>query len=202
MTSRLSLRRHHAVLLASFLGLVGSMLAPSAPATAARLWNCSPSVGAPVFAAWNDSRSYVLAPGGDFEAGSTWTFSGGASVGLGNESFFAHGLADTHSVTIPAGGSATTPALCIDPTQPTIRYFTAAADLAPAQLSVQLISTDVYGLTKTTQLGLQPVPGGWQLSHSFGLAQRRNSPSVQLRFSASGAAVRLDDVYIDPYIRA
>ncbi len=122
--------------------------------------------------------------------------------GLGNESFFAHGLAETHSVTIPAGGSATTPALCIDPTQPTIRYFTAAADLAPAQLSVQLISTDVYGLTKTTQLGLQPVPGGWQLSHSFGLAQRRNSPSVQLRFSASGAAVRLDDVYIDPYIRA
>ncbi len=185
------------------LALVALATGPTAiGATAGHGFACSPSAGTQVFAGWSDSRSYVLAPGGDFESSAGWSFAGGAGTAAGNESYFVHGGADGHSASLPAGASVTTPPICIDPTQPTFRFFVSTLDGSGAQVSVKLLTTDRWGHVRSIELGVQPAAGSWQLSHSFGLAQQLRSPSVQLQFTAVGGAVLVDDVYVDPYIRA
>src|SRR6266702_1235679 len=65
------------------------------------------------FAPWGDSSSYALAPGGSFESGSAWMLAGGAKIVSGNEPFFVGSSSDSHSLLLPAGSSATVPAICL-----------------------------------------------------------------------------------------
>jgi hypothetical protein len=201
--NRLTSLRLRWLLLAALV--VGSAVAGGASQAVRAATSCSTTAGTSVFSPWNDSRSYTLAPGGDFESSAGWTFTGGASIGSGNESSFVHSRTDSHSLRIPVGGSATTPAICIDPTQPTLRFF----DSGPlansgASLNVTMIYTDQFGNVKTTSMGTLNGDGTWGLSHSLGIPQKSASPTVQFQFTVTGktpATFQLDDVYIDPYIR-
>ena len=76
------------------------------------------------FAAWGDTNKYFLAPGGAFESGNAaWTLGGGAKVVSGNEPFKVHGSGDSRSLSIPQGGVATSPTLCVGINDPSIRWF-------------------------------------------------------------------------------
>ncbi len=87
--------------------VVAAMAGAAAPAHAALGIAC-PYPTSPVFLHWGDGHAYALAPGGDFETGAVgWTLSGGARVVRGNESFNVGGTGQTHSLSLPAGSSAT-----------------------------------------------------------------------------------------------
>jgi hypothetical protein len=190
-----------AVFVVGVLLLVGLSLAGRASAAV----SCSTAAGSQVFAPWNDYRSYVLAPGGDFESQAGWTLAGGAAVGFGNESFYVHATTDSKSLTIPVGGSAVSPAICIDPTQPTLRFaLNGPTPNSGLKLNVDMTYTDQFGNVKTTSMGNINGSGSWDLSHSLGIPQKLASPTVQFRFTVTGKSAgsfQLDDLYIDPYIR-
>src|SRR5436305_7253622 len=66
------------------------------------------------FAGFGDSASYTPVPGGSFESGSAdWTLSGGAKVVTGNETYKVGGAGDSRSLSLPAGATATSPAICV-----------------------------------------------------------------------------------------
>jgi len=165
--------------------------------------NCPVVAGSQVFLPWGDSSFYVLAPGGGFESAAGWTFTGGAGPIAGNESYFVHSSADRTSLSIPAGGSATTPAFCIDQTTPTMRYFVLGPKSAGATLTVEASYVDSHGVAGWRTLDKVKTSGGWQAAKAFKLPTKIQSPNVQFRFSVSGGSgsYQLDDVYVDPYIR-
>ena len=65
---------------------------------------------AQVFQAWGDDAYYRLAPGGSFDGGPSWSLAGGARVVSGNEPYRL--VAGTRSLSLPAGSTATSPAMC------------------------------------------------------------------------------------------
>jgi hypothetical protein len=205
VTVRLTPLRLRRLLLAAVV--VGAVVTAGvlSPAGARAAVSCTPGAGAQVFLPWNDSRSYVLAPGGDFESPAGWTLAGGAVVGSGNESFYVHARSDSKSLIIPVGGSAVTPSICIDPTQPTLRFWMNGPSAhSGVKLNVDMTYTDQFGNVKTTSMGTINGSRSWDLSHSLGIPQKLASPTVQFRFTVTGrgsASFKLDDVYIDPYIR-
>src|SRR3954465_4057762 len=91
-------------------------LVPAAGASAALIdtSDCDGAALSQPFAQWGDSNFYKLVPGGDFEGSQAgWTLAGGAKKVAGSESYRATGEAGIYSVSIPAGGSVTTPATCV-----------------------------------------------------------------------------------------
>jgi hypothetical protein len=155
------------------------------------------------FLPWGDQSLYVLAPDGGLEAGGAgWTLAGGASVKPGNESFYVHGSSDGKLLDLPSGATATTPALCIDSTMPTARFFVSGYGANAGKLSVDAFYTDASGASGWRHLDNVNKAGAWAPSAAFKLPKGIQSPSVQFRFTVTGGGgFRIDDLYVDPYIR-
>jgi hypothetical protein len=173
-------------------GLIGSV-------TQVVLPTCG-SNGQP-FAQFGDTHAYYGFANNGFESGSTgWTLSGGASVGKGNEPWLVNG-AGSHSLTLPAGASATSPAFCINLLDPAIRAF--AHGTAGGDLKIQVI---FHGLTGnlTGLLNFADVAGtnGWAPTSrvSSSLALPVLTVSAQIRVTAASGAWQVDDAFVDPYI--
>ena len=170
--------------------------------------NC-PTGGSQVFAPWQDYASYLLAPNGGLELGTTsWSVSGGASVVSGNEPFLPTG---THSLSLPSGSSALSPVVCLGQNQLFIRMFGKDAGGTDRGLRVQVVW---YGLLNKV-LGISDFatygPGSqWsptsKLSSSGGLQVPllpilgSTSARVMLTPLGSGSKWQIDDLYIDPCI--
>lgn len=180
---------------AAVVGVASPAQAAADPAS-----SCPTVVLSNPFLPWNDASNYVLAPDGGLEAGGAgWTLTGGAAVAAGNETSYVHGKKDSRSLSIPAGGSATTATFCLDQNYPTMRFFVAGS--STAKLSVDVLYTDASGKTGWHPLG-KVVPGSaWAPSPILKLADKTQQPTAQFRFSAENGKVQVDDVYIDPFIR-
>jgi hypothetical protein len=156
------------------------------------------------FLRWLDPAPYVLAPGGDFEAPSGWSLSGGARVAEGNEPFHVGGRDDRRSLVLPAGGSATSPPVCVGLLHPTLRFF--AAGPARSRLQVEVVYRTLLGPASHT-VAVLPARSRWAptlplpfLANAVGLtALEGATTTVQLRFTATGGGWRIDDVYVDPW---
>src|SRR5215213_8167061 len=187
---------------------------PAAPAGAA-LVETSPCDGAELsqpFARWGDPASYKLAPGGDVEGSlSGWTLAGGAKRLAGSEPFAATGALGASSLSIPAGGSVTTAATCVNAAYPSFRFFAKSSGgllgLLPV-MTVELVYRD--GL-----LGLVSVPIGtvvpgssWKPSpvmlslSAVGAAVAGGEAPLALRFTSVSGTWQVDDVFVDPYRRS
>jgi hypothetical protein len=163
------------------------------------------------FARWLDNSNYVLAPGGTFEGSMAgWTLSGGAKVVAGSESFGAHGAGEKNALSLPSGSSATTPPICVAVLDPTMRYFAANDGGLLSLLRVDVIYHAPGGGTLVLPLGLNllgskswapslPVLVGADLLGVLNGGQA----TVQFRFvpTGLGAKWRIDDVYVDPFMR-
>src|SRR4029077_8262241 len=94
------------------------LVAVTVPVAQANLFSILPgSCGSQVysnpFARWGDNNSYTPVPGGTFETGvPPWALSSGANVVAGNESDYVTASSDHHSLSLPSGSSATSPAVC------------------------------------------------------------------------------------------
>ena len=196
------------------LPVVLAAAALAAPASQAGLisgllgGNC-PSGGTQVFAPWQDYASYNLAPNGGVENGSTgWSLSGGASVVAGNEPFLPTG---SHSLSLPSGGTATSPVVCLGSQQLFVRMFASDAGGTDSGLRVRVVW---YGLLNTV-LGISDfatfAPGyGWaptgKVNSSGGLVVPllpilgSTSARILITPLGSGSRWQLDDLYVDPYI--
>ena len=158
------------------------------------------------FAQFGDDHSYYPVPNNGLENGATgWSMGAGASVGSGNEPWYAGGWG-SHSLVLAPGATASTPATCISLLDPSVRAF-ARSNGADDALNVQVV---FYGLTGNL-LGVLNVadqqPDGfstWQPTGDVSslLAVPVATTSFRIRFTSLAArgTWQVDDVFVDPWI--
>jgi len=197
--------------LGTLAAVVAAMAGAATPAHAALGIACPNPTSTP-FRPWGDVNSYALTPGGDFESGPAgWTLRGGARVVTGNESFNVGGPGQTHSLSLPAGSSATSPPMCIGLLSSHMRLFTSNTGASRSKLRVQVVygggAGALLGAVGAT-LGISDVAnltstGAWKPSSPvamFGGILPVLTRSVRFRFTPLDTAGkwRIDDVYLDP----
>jgi hypothetical protein len=175
---------------------LGSLLTPVALLTG-KSDPCSGRVLSQPFAPWSDSATYFPAPGGTFESGAPgWTLTGGAAVTPGGNSY----LSDGSALSLPAGASATSPAICVDLGSPTVRAFTNSSR------GTVVVSVIAAGLSLT--VGTISPAGAWRptptmvfLTNTLAILSATGTTTASFRFTAVGGDAKVDDVYVDPYRR-
>ena len=154
-----------------------------------------------VFAQFGDLHNYVFGSNGGLELGSLgWSLSGGAAVVPGNETYYVHSTSDSHSLSLPAGASATTPPMCMATSSTQIRFFLKGSSTLHVQVVERNLLGLVIGILDVTNMqspsAWQPSPAVVNLNFLQGLV---GVSSVQLRFTAVGGSSAVDDVYVDPW---
>jgi hypothetical protein len=208
-------------------GCIGTALAMSAAATAhaapttagqghaTRPTHTAPAdacgyVPTKAFSAWNDNKSYVLTQNGGFEDGDAgWTLTGAASVLEGNETFALGGVGDHQSLSLPAGGSATSPANCVSNHDGSFRGFARTTGDSSARLKVEVLYLDGKGKKHSRVAGKLRAGEAWQptkrLAVALGRAKGHGQMTVAhiaLRFTPIGSGDwQIDDLYLDPRAR-
>jgi hypothetical protein len=186
------------ILVASVGALIAAAPISSAQADPVGGGTCNPSPLTQAFAPWGDTSSYELAPGGDFET-SGWTLSNGAQVVAGSEPFAATGTLGASSLSLPAGGSAVSPSMCVNAAYPTLRFFIAGTGTVLVQV--------VYN-GKAIPTGLAFASGTWSPSPVLMTggaiigAFSGGTGQVSLRLTALTGHPQVDDVFIDPWNRS
>ena len=186
-------------------------VAPAAQANVLSLLSgCGGEVDSHPFAQWGDNSNYVPAPGGNFESGPSWLLTGGAQVADGNESFQVGGASDAHSLSLPAGSSATSPAQCTGIDHPTLRLFARNTGASSSRLNVDAYYPGLLGGTQRARIGSIAGSGDWQPTGASQLTLTNLLATLSLsrtvvafRFSPADSAGNwsIDDVYVDPYAR-
>ena len=156
------------------------------------------------FSQWGDSNSYFLAPGGSFEGANSWKLTGGAQVVGGNEPAYLNSHSDSHSLLLPPGSSATTPAICLAALSPHMRLMGFASD--GSGVHVDVYASGLLGLVRLPVAANIDLSSAWGPSGDVSLLLQNvlaltnvGKTSVVFRFSPIGSAtVQMDDVYVDP----
>lgn len=189
---------------------VGEMTGDTATAqqTAATAWTCTSPVLSNPLAAFGDARHYFPAPGGRFEdrgmAG--WKLEGNAQYNNPGSPFAVLG-AGTEAMRLQPGGSATSPAFCVDLDYPSFRFFLADFEARGGTLDVEVVYP---GLQQDNVFLAARLTAGrsWSLSPDVFLEPERGGAApgwrqVAIRFSAHGsnADFRVDDLIVDPRMR-
>jgi hypothetical protein len=157
------------------------------------------------FAQWDDNNPYYAVPNGGFENGTTgWSVNGGSLV-YGNEPWYVGGYGK-YSLSVRPGGSARSPAVCINLFDPFFRMF-AKSNAANGPLNVQVY---FYGLTGnlTGILNLDSFSASDYASWSptgtipSALALPLLTRYAQLRVTsgATSGTWQIDDVFVDPWV--
>ena len=164
------------------------------------------------FAPWLDFAQYTPLSGGDFEtAAAGWSLAGGAAVARGNESYHVSGATDSHSLSVPGGGSATSPTICVGIEHPTVRFFAkrnSGGLLGLSTMRVDVLFENNLGILNTLPIGDVTGSPNWQptlpmtvVANLLALLPGERTP-VAFRFTPMlGGEWSIDDVYVDPYAR-
>jgi hypothetical protein len=168
------------------------------------------AAGTQVFAQFRDRRSYTLVPGGDFELGAQeWTLDG-AEVVDGSEPFGIGGVAGSKSLSLPAGSSATSPAVCVTRAHPMFRFVARkASGSRKARLRVEVVYANGKGRKSSRTAGKLRAGEEWRPTKKLAIAigralskGRNGTGQVSFRFTPVGAADwQIDAVYVDPRAR-
>ena len=169
--------------------------------------SCAPQPLSTPFSQWGDTNSYFLVPGGSFEGTADqvgWTLDN-ASLTAGNEPFNVGSPSDDQSLTIDAGGSATSPYFCVDDSMSDLRLFaeqvTAGSDLQVTALVQTPGGTDSVPIADLADGSMpnwaptQPITGDTSSIPDGDSVMA----AVQFTVPASAGAWQLDDVYVDPW---
>ncbi|MEA2404883.1 MAG: hypothetical protein QOE08_1530 [Thermoleophilaceae bacterium] len=210
------IRRARIALLTVF---AGAALAAALPGTAsagllvASAPSCDHSDISQPFQQWYDDSSYFLVPGGNFEGSlDGWGATGGSRTTAGNEPWQANGDAGSRSLLIPAGGSVTSPAVCVGLEHPTLRFF---AKRSSSGLLSGVSTLTVSALVETSLGAVVEVPFGtvvggtsWQPTPAYFMIANLppllpgNYTPVAFRFRAVGLSNwQIDDAFVDPRMK-
>jgi hypothetical protein len=197
------------VAVAAALASFGASAAPASAGllvTTAR--NCSANTLSQPFAGLGDSAWYTDVPGGSFESGApAWTLSGGAQIVSGNEPWNVGGKTHTRSLSLPAGATATSPAMCVGLGEPTLRYFAKASSLLglTGAMTVEVLTETSLGVVVPVPLLPGALTNSWKpglttpvIANLLPLLPGQKT-AVAFRFHALTGSWGLDDVYVDPY---
>jgi hypothetical protein len=174
--------------------------------TGVALASCPDQPASTPFSQWGDSNDYFLLPGGSFEGTADqvgWTLDN-ASLTAGNEPFNVNGDSDAQSLTINAGGSATSPYFCVDDTMSGLRFFAQQVG-AGTDLRIKALVQTANGVVVVPVADLADgTMSSWAPTDSLGGSGTLPSGStvmVALRFRApaSSGSWQIDDIYVDPY---
>jgi hypothetical protein len=158
------------------------------------------------FVPWLDYASYTPLSGGNFESSAAgWSLSGGAGVGGGSVG------SGQSSLTIPSGGSAVSPTICVGIEHPTVRFFAkrnSGGLLGVTTLRVDVLFENNLGLVSSLPIGVVVPTSSWQptlpmtvLVSLLPLLPGEYTP-VKFRFTPLlGGNWSVDDVWVDPYQR-
>jgi hypothetical protein len=187
---------------------VGEMTGDPATATtttATTLTCTAPSLSTPLVS-FGDSRFYFTAPGGRFEDRGHlgWKLSGNAQYNNPSNPHKTLGYSDREALRLEPGGSATSPAFCVDLDYPSFRFFLADLKARGAELDVEVIYPELK--EDNVFLAARLTAGKvWKLSPDVMLEPERAGHTwgwrkVALRFTARGskADFRIDDLVVDP----
>jgi hypothetical protein len=163
-----------------------------------------------VFSRWGDPNAYVLSPDGGFEAGAEgWSLAGGARAVQGNESYYLHDADDVRSLSLPAGGSATSPSVCMSIDTPSLRMMVRNGGDPSSRLRVEA-RYSLLGLLRTNVVNDVTAGTSWtpsqQLSVVLGLSTVVGTlvPSaiqIRVRPLDERGQWQVDDLYVDPFAR-
>ena len=208
------IRRPRAILLAAVSTLaVGALAAPAAQANLLSILpgSCGSQAESQPFAPWGDFNSYTPVPGGNFEQGASgWLLSRGAAISSGNESFHVGRAGDSHSLSLSAGSSATSPGSCTSIYHPTVRLFVRNTGSSRSRLVVQALYPGLLGGVQSSTVGQVSGSSSWGPSPAMTLLVNNLLATLSLdqtviafRFTPadSTGAWSIDDVYLDPYFR-
>lgn len=210
LVSRRSCRTGAAALVA-LVALAASAASANAGVLVASAPSCADQALAKTFLPWLDLADYTALSDGDFETGARgWSTTDGASVASGNEPWRVGGSNDSKSLSLPAGAAATSPAICVGITHPTIRFFAkrrTGGMLSSASLRVDVLFETADGDVVSLPIGAATNGGSWQptaamvvVANLLPLLPGEMTP-VSFRFTAEGADFSIDDVWVDPYSR-
>lgn len=195
----------------------GGLLAAGASAAHANVLSallpgtCGSQPESQPFAQWGDLNDYTPVPGGGFEPGTpSWQLSGGAKVVSGNESDNVAG--GSHSLSLPAGSAATSPAICTGVDHPSARLFVRNTGSSSSRLNVWATYPPVLGLLPDrVYLGYLTGSASWQPSSYLQMGFLTNTigslnlgeTTVSFTFAPADRAGNwsIDDVYLDPRCR-
>lgn len=208
------IRRTRAAFLTALSVLaVGAFAAPAANANLLSILpgSCGHQPESQPFAQFGDHNEYTPVRGGNFEpGGASWLLTGHAQVLSGNESFYVAGAGDSHSLSVPAGSSATSPFNCTSIYHPTLRMFVRNTGSASSRLNVYAIYPALlFGLAKT-KIGTISATSSWEPTgqSSLGLTNLLATLSLsqtEIAFEIvpadSTGNWSVDDVYLDPFCR-
>lgn len=209
-TSRLGVR--HLVAVGAAICALLALGASPAAASDGSLLGCGYTASTP-FLRFIDPLPYTLMPGGDFESGAAgWKLSGGARVAAGGEPWNVSGAANSNSLLLPPGSSATSPAMCMGLVLPIVRFFSSGGNLL-SYMQVEALYKDKAGRQKSIVLLPVGLPSkSWtptlpmlQLGGALNaLTLNGLTSDVSLRFTPRGLLFgsgtwRVDDVYVDPW---
>jgi hypothetical protein len=189
-----------------------AMLFVAAPAANAGILvqsahNCTSPQAQQPFSRWGDGSSYVLAPQGSFESGSSaWSLSKASVVG-GNDSYNIAGDNGSHSLQISPGGYALTDTICVGLDRPTLRFMSRSSGglLGLSTMAVSVRVETSLGLVVELPIGVVTPSSKWQpslpmpiLANLLPLLPGEMTP-VQFRFTPLlGGTYTIDNVFVDP----
>ena len=191
--------------------VVASSATPSASASLAAsvLPPCDGQSLSRPFLPWLDPAYYVLAPDGGFEQFRTrWTLASGATIVRGNEPFFVRARTDVRSLSLPAGGSATSAQMCVGLGHPTLRFFARNDGSSLGTLRVDVVFRDVLGQLQSVEVARVTGTSTWRPTAPIAFLANVTAPlsangrtvvAFRFRSLGTGSAWRIDDVYVDPY---
>jgi hypothetical protein len=199
------------LLAAAVLGGLALTALPIASAQAATLTVTTPcgttTLSQPFLTPWKDTGYYWLLPGGSFEGSlAGWTLSGGAAKVAGSEPYAATGSLGSWSLYLPAGSSVQTPFVCVDGADTYFRFF-ALNKAAASTVTVSVVYT-IAGIQIAFPMGTVSGDSTWTAPaamHTGGkIASKLSSTGtaqMALRFTATGGASQLDDIFVDPRLK-
>jgi len=169
---------------------------------------CASSAGSDVFAEYNDTASYVLVQGGNFESGAPgWSLSKAAVVE-------EEGAPSGNALVIQPGGTAVSPGFCVSSEFPTFRFLDHEIS-GNGALNVSLRWRDAFGFSHNTPVASIQSAATWSISPVLKLASDLplwmpgSTLSVKLVFESaqnslfqrSAGEWAIDGIYVDPHSR-
>lgn len=193
--------RRHRAFISLVLGALSVMLALGVTSGNAGLGIACPDPTTQPFKPWSDYARYAAVPDGGFEAGASgWKLAGGAKVVAGNEPFYLRSKYDKWSLSLPAGSSATSPPMCISLLSSKMRFVGGGSK---GSVKLQILYRGLLSSTLGVfDGGTVSSSGVWAPSPEMSMlggVLPLLTQSVQFRFVATSGAMRVDDVFLDPW---
>lgn len=179
------------------LSTLALTLACAALPASARAAECHVQPTTQAFAAWGDTASYYLAPGGDFEGQLAWSTRGDVRQLEGQN---RSGLGAPTVLKLGEGGATTSPPFCVDDLHPQLRLLARGPKDGVLLIEGLRASGPPVRLALLVAVGEQWSAPQAGLSNSLGLAPGE-SEDVSLRLVARSGDWRVDAVHIDPWVR-